>query len=78
VCVYTQVLIYVFDVESADTEKDMNHFMGVLEVRPSVRVVQSVLTRPPFVCSNPNLLSRTQPPQAPFPVSSVNLSNHHA
>jgi hypothetical protein len=28
-----QVLIYVFDVESADTEKDMNHFMGVLEVR---------------------------------------------
>ena len=27
-----QVLIYVFDVESAETEKDMNHFMGVLEV----------------------------------------------
>jgi hypothetical protein len=27
-----EVLIYVFDVESADTEKDMSHFMGVLEV----------------------------------------------
>ncbi|TFJ83921.1 hypothetical protein NSK_005017 [Nannochloropsis salina CCMP1776] len=26
-----EVLIYVFDVESADTEKDMSHFMGVLE-----------------------------------------------
>ena len=28
-----EVLIYVFDVESADTEKDISHFMGVLEVR---------------------------------------------
>lgn len=28
-----QVLIYVFDIESADVDKDMNHFMGVLEVR---------------------------------------------
>lgn len=28
-----EVLIYVFDVESADTEKDLSHFMGVLEVR---------------------------------------------
>jgi hypothetical protein len=28
-----QVLIYVFDIESGDVDKDMNHFMGVLEVR---------------------------------------------
>jgi len=28
-----EVLIYVFDVESADTEKDLSHFVGVLEVR---------------------------------------------
>lgn len=27
-----QVLIYVFDIESGDVDKDMNHFMGVLEV----------------------------------------------
>lgn len=26
-----EVLIYVFDVESADTEKDLSHFVGVLE-----------------------------------------------
>jgi|EP00624_Nannochloropsis_granulata_P000051 Ras-related GTP-binding protein A/B len=37
-----EVLIYVFDVESADTEKDLSHFVGVLEVRKTGEGMENV------------------------------------
>lgn len=57
-----QVLIYVFDVESAETEKDMSHFMGVLEVRlRSFAFIQP--NRASQSIGQPTLITTISPPQ---------------